>query len=119
MPRDSGGLRPRLRRPDFQRATGRGRKLVSQYFLLFISDRGDSGPTRLGITVTRKVGNAIRRNRIKRLVREWFRRRAWELGPCDLVVIAKRGIPSDLLWQQVQQDLDDSLRPLARSPKRD
>jgi ribonuclease P protein component len=61
---------------------------------------------RLGITVTRKVGNAVRRNRIKRLVREWFRCRQQELSPCDLVVIAKRDFPQRATQQQVAIDLD-------------
>lgn len=108
-------MRPRLGRRDFERATARGRKLAAEHFLLFVVDRNDSGPTRLGITVTRKVGNAVRRNRIKRLVREWFRARARELGSCDLVVIAKRGIPGDLKLQQVEVDLDSALARLARS----
>ncbi|MBW2496252.1 MAG: ribonuclease P protein component [Deltaproteobacteria bacterium] len=47
--------------------------------------------SRLGITASRKVGNAVRRNRFKRRVREWFRRRRLDLDPpVDLVVIARR-----------------------------
>ncbi len=45
---------------------------------------------RLGITVTKKVGNAVIRNRIKRLVREASRRHAWIPSSCDVVVIAKK-----------------------------
>jgi ribonuclease P protein component len=45
---------------------------------------------RLGITVSRKVGNAVVRNRIKRGIREWFRRCRDEMaGDIDLVVIAR------------------------------
>jgi ribonuclease P protein component len=46
---------------------------------------------RLGITVTRKIGSAVRRNRIKRVLRDIFRRNRSELGPpLDLVVNARR-----------------------------
>ena len=48
-------------------------------------------PTRLGITVTRKVGNAVVRNRIKRLVREVFRQHRARLPPgLDIVWVAKQ-----------------------------
>jgi len=47
--------------------------------------------SRLGITASRKVGNAVVRNRFKRRIREWFRQRRGELGEdLDLVVIARR-----------------------------
>jgi len=48
-------------------------------------------PRRLGITASRKVGNAVCRNRFKRRVREWFRQRRHQLPESiDLVVIARR-----------------------------
>ena len=48
-------------------------------------------PTRLGVTVTRKVGRAHERNRIKRLVREVFRQERTRLPPgFDMVFVAKR-----------------------------
>ncbi|MCP4677353.1 MAG: ribonuclease P protein component [Deltaproteobacteria bacterium] len=50
-----------------------------------------SGNTRLGITTTKRIGNAVTRNRTKRLVREAFRRGKMDLPDgIDLVVIAKK-----------------------------
>lgn len=114
MPAFPGGLRPSLRRADFRRATRRGRRVVTHYFLVFALDRRDGRGARLGITVTRRVGPSVRRNRIKRLVREWFRKRVEEIGSCDLVVIAKRGIPERLSLDLVGRDLDQAIE--ARSP---
>ena len=111
-----GDIRPRLRRADFLRVTGEGQRLSTRHFLVFLAERGDTGPTRLGITVTRKVGNAVRRNRIKRLVREWFRLRTYVLGPRDLVVIAKRSLPADADLAELASDLDRVLRPPDGSP---
>ena len=46
---------------------------------------------RLGVTVSRKVGNAVVRNSVKRRIREWFRgSRAEFCTPVDLVVIARQ-----------------------------
>ena len=97
--------RPRMRRADFLRVGRRGRKLTSRYFLVLVNSRPDDGGPRLGITVTRRVGKAVRRNRIKRLVREWFQTRRQEFGACDLNVIAKRGIPEGGGLQAVVDDL--------------
>jgi len=98
-----------MRRADFVAASERGERRSTRYFIVLLRDRKDGGPTRLGITVTRKVGGAVRRNRIKRLAREWFRGRAREFGSCDLVLIAKRGLPSSLRLADVQADLDAAL----------
>ena len=59
-------------------------------------DLDSLGGSRIGITASRKVGNAVRRNRFKRRVRSWFRHRrgdvaqALGLEAVDLVVIARR-----------------------------
>ena len=94
-----------MRRRDFVRARDEGLRASSELFIALLV-RGD-GPRqagRLGITVTRKVGNAVRRNRIKRLVREWYRAEPRSGG--DLVVIAKREIPADVSCGRVCRDLD-------------
>ena len=61
-------------------------------------------PTRLGITVTRKVGKAVARNRIKRLVREVFRRQHQHLrAGLDMVWIAKRSA-AEVSYVDVEAD---------------
>ena len=51
-----------------------GRKHHTRHFLVVVLPRPDDGPPRIGVTVTKRVGNAVQRNRVKRLVREVFRR---------------------------------------------
>jgi ribonuclease P protein component len=104
-------FRRRMRRHDFLISTREGERRPTQFFTAFIFDRRDGAESRLGITVTRKVGGAVLRNRIKRLAREWFRGRRSEFGSCDLVLIAKRGFPARLRLEDVRRDLDPALPP--------
>lgn len=78
-------------RAEYLRIQGSGRKLNTPSFICFgILDNSTEQPTRLGITVSRRVGNAVTRNRVKRLVREVYRRHksAFPVGT-ELVVIAR------------------------------
>jgi len=82
-----------LRSSDFKRVGQEGRRVAEPAFVLLVA-AGSSDPKRgsqrLGITVSRKVGNSVVRNRVKRCVREWFRRSRATLEPgIDLVVIGR------------------------------
>jgi ribonuclease P protein component len=76
---------------EFNRVREMGRKWHTPHFVVIVMFRRD-GPTRLGLTVSRKVGSAVRRNRVKRLVREYFRTR-YDAMPrySDISIIAKKG----------------------------
>lgn len=50
---------------------------------------------RLGLAVTRKCGNAVERNRIKRVLREFFRLRQQDMPVMDIVVTPKRHLRAD------------------------
>ena len=64
----------RLRqRADFL-AAATGRKVATAAFVLQARERDDGGPVRVGFTVSRKVGNAVERNRVRRRLREIVRR---------------------------------------------
>lgn len=61
---------------------------------------------RVGLTVSRRVGGAVVRNRVKRRVREWYRRSALAgAAALDLVVIARPSAAS-LSFQALSADLD-------------
>ena len=91
-PRGDQGFAPweRLKkRREFLAVQGKGRKIHLAHLLVII--RPNQGGRRIGITVSGKVGQAVERNRIKRLLREIWRRDR-ELLPqgLDYVFIAKK-----------------------------
>jgi ribonuclease P protein component len=75
------------RRTDFLAIQNRGRRVAGTHLLLF----AQAGPGRFGVTVSRKVGVAVVRNRVKRWLRECFRRgvRARLPAGLDVVVVAR------------------------------
>src|SRR6187402_2799263 len=80
------GAERRVRqRSQFRDAQRLGRKLVRRHFILLVYAREARlvGPARLGLVVSKKVGNAVHRNRTKRVIREAFRQ-STELWPEDI-----------------------------------
>jgi ribonuclease P protein component len=78
------------RRAEFLVVQSEGSKLHGRHLLAFARKRSDPGLVgRLGITVTKKVGNAVVRNRIKRMLREWMRLHGWVPEGWDIVLVAK------------------------------
>ncbi len=57
-------------RAEFLRAAAKGRKAATHGVVVQALPRGDSDPVRLGFTVTKKVGNAVIRNRTRRRLKE-------------------------------------------------
>lgn len=105
--RNEGGFRfpseRRIRkRAEFLRIQSGGRRVTTPSYVILVMARPDDEPARLGITVTRKHGGAVQRNRAKRLVREAFRLHP-ELFPrgADLVVVVKGRVES--LAQAVEE----------------
>lgn len=82
-------MRLRSRR-EFVDVQTTGTKVSTRNFLALVARReGSAG--RVGLTVTKKIGNAVTRNRVKRLMREWLRRNGWVAPGFDVVIIAKDG----------------------------
>lgn len=80
------------RRVEFLRAQKGGRRHHSAHFSVILFDRGADDAPRLGLVTSRKVGNAVQRNRIRRVLRDVFRRDPARYPPGhDVVIIARPG----------------------------
>ena len=79
------------KRADYLAIQGHGRRLAGTHYLVFARPRADGAAGwRLGITVSRKVGNAVARNKVKRWIRESCRRMQSQLpAGVDMVVVAR------------------------------
>lgn len=84
----------RLRRKnDFERVYNQGKKIVSSSFVLYLYVDPKRQSRRLGISVSKKVGNAVTRNCCKRIMREIFRKNKEKFPQgADMVVIVRRAM---------------------------
>ena len=81
----------RLRkRSQYLRVYGEGRRVHGRLAVIFCYRREDDGPWRLGLTATRKTGGAVRRNRLRRCGREFFRLRGGFPSGWDFVLNFKQ-----------------------------
>lgn len=121
-PLPSGRFPSRFRvrkRPEFLSIQERGQRVSTPSFVLILSATTGSDSPRLGITASRRVGNAVVRSRAKRLIREAFRatRELWPKG-VDLVVIVKRAPGESKLanvvaeWQAARPQIERRLRTI-------
>jgi ribonuclease P protein component len=127
----------RLRkRREFLAVQGTGRKFHAQHFLVVVTPIATSSTSRavpgdgsvpgrecpmgrVGITVTKKIGNAVTRNRTKRLVREHVRQSRWLDRPVNTVFIAKRSAADLTSLAEVAADLSSIANAIDAARRRD
>lgn len=77
---------------EFQQVFKRNKSLRDQHWLILYRPN-NLGTARLGTVVTKKnVKKAVQRNRVKRIIRETFRKNREALGAIDIIVLARQGV---------------------------
>lgn len=105
---------------DYREHRRRSRTFRTRHFMVaWAASVSESGSGRVGLTVSKKVGNSPVRSRVKRVLREWYRHHHYDFArPWDLVVIARKG-SEQLSLQQVSEELEQLVQWLNRQGRRE
>lgn len=93
---------------DFQAIFKDGKSAANRQFVLYYLDSGRNH-LRLGLSVSKKLGNAVVRNRTKKRLRHLVQEFLPDLSAYDLVVIARKGV-EDLPYAQLRKNLQHVLK---------
>ncbi len=97
------------RRSDFGRVYGKGRSYVTDLIVVYVLP-SRSKSTRVGFSVSKKLGKSVVRNRIKRLLREAMRELVPDIAPgFDLVIVARQRVGGATL-AEIEHALQELLR---------
>ena len=101
-----------LKRAQFLELSKKGQKIHTGFFIVVVLE-GKTQNNRIGITASKKIGNAVKRNRIKRLIRESFRLRRENLsGNKDINIIVRKTLTT-LSNKQIIEKLDKLFTKIA------
>ncbi len=98
-----------------------GGATISGRLVMALAQRPPTAPTagasavavgRVGLTVTKKIGDAVTRNRVKRMIREWLRTHGWVSPGWDVVVVAREAVRTVRTAEQLAPDLSKIQRQL-------
>ncbi|EKU48166.1 ribonuclease P protein component [Staphylococcus massiliensis] len=94
---------------DFQLIYRKGKSVANRQFVIYMRENPECDHFRLGISVSKKLGNAVVRNRIKRSIRECFKVHKHNLHSKDIIVIAR--FPANKMSvNEIQKSLEHVLK---------
>jgi ribonuclease P protein component len=100
------------RSAEFERVYRQGRSTANRQLVLYAFPNASAQRPRLGLSVSRKVGGAVERNRVKRLLREAFARVEHELRPGQDIVVVARPPALELAEREGLTGIDAALEEL-------
>jgi ribonuclease P protein component len=111
-PRTSASGRRLSRSAEFERVYRQGRSTANRHLVLYTFPNPSTLTPRLGLSVSRKVGGAVERNRVKRLLRESFAGAESQLRPGQDVVVVARPDARELAEREGLTGIDAALGEL-------
>nr|WGE07932.1 ribonuclease P protein component [Bacillus subtilis] len=95
---------------DFQKVFKHGTSVANRQFVLYTLDQPENDELRVGLSVSKKIGNAVMRNRIKRLIRQVaFLEEKERLKEKDYIIIARKPA-SQLTYEETKKSLQHLFR---------
>lgn len=95
---------------EFQAVFKNGQSFANRQFVVYVMDQPEQLHFRVGLSVGKKIGNAVTRNRIKRLIRQVIFEFAPELNQNKDYVIIARMPAADMAYEEVKKSLAHVLR---------
>lgn len=90
---------------DFQVVFKQGKSFANRQFVVYVLKQEDQAYSRLGLSVSKKMGNAVMRNHIKRYIKEMFRGLADRLeSGTDFIIISRRPVRA-MAYQEMEKSL--------------
>lgn len=97
---------------EFQHVFQGGKSMANRQFVVYALEKKEQTEFRIGLSVSKKIGNAVTRNRVKRLVRQAFLEMKEQLpGSVDIVVVARKPT-AEMTFEEVQKSLQHVIRKL-------
>ncbi|MGY4688216.1 ribonuclease P protein component [Salibacterium sp. K-3] len=104
---------------EFSRIFEKGKSSANRQFVIYVMDNKENDHFRAGLTVSRKMGNAVMRNRIKRLLREALREINGQLEDGkDYIIIARKPV-ADMHYTEIIKSLKHVMNVAGVLKKRD
>lgn len=99
------GKNKRLNGKGIKRVYSEGEVYHCRHFVIFFKE---NSKRKLGVVASKKVGNAVKRNRAKRLLRELFRKNQYKIKKGHIVLVAKKSIINSK-WNILEKDFLDRM----------
>ena len=95
---------------EFKKVYKLGKAFSNRFFVVYVL-QNDKNHARLGLSISKKVGKAVKRNKLRRLLKECFRLNKFEMPNADMVMVA-RASASELASAGKYLDVEKSLMSL-------
>jgi ribonuclease P protein component len=95
---------------EFQQVFQNGKSFANRQFVVYVLKKQDQETFRIGLSVSKKLGNAVTRNQIKRYIRQAFLELKDEVAPGSDYVIIARKPAAEMGMQEIKKSLEHVLK---------